>query len=195
MRRLMNTDPAAIGGCPETSDLQRMTDDGGPATPARQFVPEWRDDTEVIEYPLGPDPAWVNIECCDNLGETDTFDGPPGGQAMPASIEPRPSRPPTTPWPPRSSEGPRRDSRRGDRVSHLRSLLQLLAFVLVWATATLSWGRWAEGGWWALAGWFGLGVLSSALVGWILDRSGVGTTGDAKARSTTRRSHQPSHST
>ena len=194
MRHLMTTDAAAKGGCPVKSDLQLMTHGGSSAAPARLFDPERPDDSEMIKYPLGPDPAWVNIECNDNLGELDTFDDQPGKPATPASTEPRPSQPRTTPWPPRSSEGPRRDFRRGGRAGHLRSMLQILAFVLVWAAATLTWGRWVAGGWWVVAGWFGLGVLSAALVGWVLDLSGVGTAGNAKSRLRTWKSCQPSHS-
>jgi hypothetical protein len=73
MRRLMTTNPAVIGGDPVNNDLQPMTDDEGPAAPTRQFEPEWRDDTEAVVYPLGPDPAWVNAEWQDILWESDTF--------------------------------------------------------------------------------------------------------------------------
>lgn len=193
MRRFMTMEPAAKGECSVKSDLQLMAYESSSAAPVRQFDPERPDDSKMIKYPLGPDPAWVNIECNDNLGELDTFDGQPGNQAKPASTEPRPNQPRTNPWSPRSSEAPRRDSRRGDRAGHLRSMLQILAFVLVWAAATLTWGRWAEGGWWVMAGWFGLGVLSAALVGWVLDRSGVGTARDAKYRLRAWKSRQPSH--
>ena len=80
----------------------------------------------------------------------------------------RPSRR-TAPWPPRSSEGPPRYPRRVVRAGRLRSLVQILAVVLLGAAAVYSWGGWAAGGWFAVAGWVALGVLSLALVGWVWD--------------------------
>ena len=55
-----------------TIDERRSPPCPDPA-PVRLFDPEWRDDRVHIVYPLGPDPAWVNTEWQDILGESDTF--------------------------------------------------------------------------------------------------------------------------
>ncbi len=115
-----------------------------------------------------PGPVQRADDWRDNLGESDTFDGPPGGQAAPAVPDPRPYRP-TPPWPPRSSEVSPRPPRRVDRGVRLRYLAQTIAFVLLCVAAAYSSGSWAAGGWLALAGWFVLGVLSLFLVGWVLE--------------------------
>lgn len=65
MTRLMTPKPPGDGGYPVDSDLDRMTNDGGP---------------------LDPDPSrWADLDWRDNFGEMDTFaeDEPSG--AVPAS--------------------------------------------------------------------------------------------------------------
>jgi hypothetical protein len=61
MRRIIIQEEILDSGYPLDSDLHNMTDDG---------------------CPLYPDPAWwVDTDWRDNLGEQDTFDGPPEGSA------------------------------------------------------------------------------------------------------------------
>ena len=80
MPRLVTTCQAADGGYPPDNDLHNMTDDG---------------------CPLTPDPArWADDDWNDNLGESDTSGGPPGGQATPAHPGPRLIRPTAAATPP-----------------------------------------------------------------------------------------------
>lgn len=91
---------------------------------------------------------------------------------MPPYTARQPSRL-TTPWPTRSSGGPRQIPRRVNLVGRLRSLGQVLTFGVLIAVATYWWRSWVVGGWFAVAGWFVLITSMLILVGWVLERLGL----------------------